>query len=87
MYFTRRDDDRSIEKYVQNQKSSWKEKWEFFLHYGFKDDDHIWWKSFDYFKWMKISDEAMENFHLYRWYHVWKKEKETITFSTSTKHP
>jgi hypothetical protein len=75
IFFTSKDDGPSIEECIQNCKSSWKEKWKFCLHHYFKDDAHIWWKSFDFCEWRLLFDEALEKLLLYKWSHVKNTER------------
>jgi hypothetical protein len=49
MYFTGKYDGPSIEEFIKN-KLVWKEKWKFYIPFGFQEDASIWWKSFDYFQ-------------------------------------
>jgi hypothetical protein len=74
MYFTGNDDGPSIEEYIQNQNSSWKEQWKICLHDGFKEYACIWWNSFNYNELMTLSNETYETLILDRWYHVGKRD-------------
>jgi hypothetical protein len=60
MYFNGKDDGLSIEEYIQNYKSTWKERWKFCVQCGFKNNACIRWQSFDYCELMTLCDEALE---------------------------
>jgi hypothetical protein len=84
IFFTSKDDGPSIEECIQNCKSSWKEKWKFCLHHYFKDDAHIWWKSFDFCEWRLLFDEALENYFYTNGLMSRIQKEPRVYFSTPT---
>jgi hypothetical protein len=60
MYFTRKNDGSSIEEFIKERKSTWKEHWKAFLSLNVQGDAAIWWRSLDYSKMMALPDEEFE---------------------------
>ena len=75
MSFTGKYDGPSIEDFLKSHKSEWKDKWKFSLYLCLREDAHTWWKSFDFWEWMSLFEEALEKFLLDKWYHTKCKDK------------
>jgi hypothetical protein len=78
MFFTGKDDGPSIEEFLKDLKSFWKENWKHWVGSQLKGDAAIWWKSHSYSQLLKLSDEALEKFILDKWSHVDKGSNKSL---------
>jgi hypothetical protein len=79
MFLTRKYSGPIKEEFINSQKSLWKEKWKYHLHYGFIEYTLIWWKSYglNYVETMTLSNATFEKLILDKWSHAKSKYKES----------
>ena len=75
IYFTRKPDGPSIEKYIAHYKLVYLQWWRFMVKDHLLEDDKTWWwNAVNHDRVYMLQDEEFEQFFLKKWYHAKKKE-------------